>query len=104
MADLLTSAILGGVPHGFSTRAGGTAEDILPDAPLIVAKQGLGNMSVSNAFGSNTFNIFIALALPWFVGASRIPPRHALSCSDWRKWTRVSWHLLTELALSLRRF
>ena len=39
MADLLTSAILGEVPHGFSTRAGGTAEDILPDAPLIVAKQ-----------------------------------------------------------------
>ena len=26
-------------------------------------------MSVSNAFGSNTFNIFIALALPWMVGA-----------------------------------
>ena len=26
-------------------------------------------MSVSNAFGSNTFNIFIALAVPWAVGA-----------------------------------
>ena len=26
-------------------------------------------MSVSNAFGSNTFNIFIALAVPWLVGA-----------------------------------
>ena len=39
MADLLTSAILDGVPHGFSTRAGGTAEDICPGAPLIVAKQ-----------------------------------------------------------------
>ena len=39
-------------------------------ASLIVAKQGLGNMSVSNAFGSNTFNIFIALALPWAVGAT----------------------------------
>ena len=39
MADLLTSAILGEVPHGFSTRTGGTAEDILPGAPLIVAKQ-----------------------------------------------------------------
>ena len=37
---------------------------------MIVAKQGLGNMSVSNAFGSNTFNIFIALALPWAVGAT----------------------------------
>lgn len=26
-------------------------------------------MAVSNAFGSNTFNIFIALAVPWMVGA-----------------------------------
>ena len=25
-------------------------------------------MAVSNAFGSNTFNIFIALAVPWLVG------------------------------------
>lgn len=25
-------------------------------------------MAVSNAFGSNTFNIFVALALPWLVG------------------------------------
>ncbi len=25
-------------------------------------------MAVSNAFGSNTFNIFIALGFPWMVG------------------------------------
>lgn len=25
-------------------------------------------MAVSNAFGSNTFNIFVALAVPWLVG------------------------------------
>ena len=25
-------------------------------------------MSVSNAFGSNTFNIYVALAVPWAVG------------------------------------
>lgn len=31
--------------------------------------EGLGNMAVSNAFGSNTFNIFVALAIPWLVGA-----------------------------------
>merc|ERR1712072_718096 len=53
---------------GLTVAAAGTS---LPNlfASLIVAKQGLGNMSVSNAFGSNTFNIFIALALPWMVGA-----------------------------------
>ena len=47
---------------GLTVAAAGTS---LPNlfASLIVAKQGLGNMSVSNAFGSNTFNIFIALAV-----------------------------------------
>ena len=47
---------------GLTIAAAGTS---LPNlfASLIVAKQGLGNMSVSNAFGSNTFNIFIALAV-----------------------------------------
>lgn len=34
---------------------------------MLVARQGLGDMAVSNAFGSNTFNICIALGLPWFV-------------------------------------
>merc|ERR1712167_453355 len=53
---------------GLTIGAAGTS---LPNlfASLIVAKQGLGNMSVSNAFGSNTFNIFVALAVPWLVGA-----------------------------------
>ena len=64
-----------GIPEdimGLTLTAGGTS---LPNmfSSMIVAKQGLGTMSVSNAFGSNTFNIFIALALPWFVGASHIP-------------------------------
>ena len=35
---------------------------------VLVARQGLGNMAVSNAFGSNTFNIFIALGFPWLIG------------------------------------
>lgn len=33
---------------------------------ILVARQGFGNMAVCNAFGSNTFNICIALGLPWF--------------------------------------
>lgn len=46
--------------------AGGTS---VPDllASLIVAKQGRGDMAVSNAVGSNTFDILICLGLPWFV-------------------------------------
>lgn len=36
-------------------------------ASILAARQGLGNMAVSNAFGSNTFNILIGLGLPWFL-------------------------------------
>ena len=35
-------------------------------ASMLVAKQGQGNMAISNALGSNVFNICIALGLPWF--------------------------------------
>lgn len=34
---------------------------------MIVARQGLGNMAVSNAFGSNVFCIFFGLGFPWFI-------------------------------------
>jgi Ca2+/Na+ antiporter len=36
-------------------------------ASMIVARQGLGNMAISNAFGSNVFNIFVGLGLPWLL-------------------------------------
>ena len=87
-----------GIPEdimGLTLTAGGTS---LPNmfSSMIVAKQGLGTMSVSNAFGSNTFNIFIALALPWFVGASRNPttPRPFPFRIDRRKRPRGSCHLI----------
>ncbi len=46
--------------------AGGTS---VPDliSSLIVAKKGRGDMAVSNAVGSNSFDIMIGLGLPWFV-------------------------------------
>ena len=34
-------------------------------AATSVARRGLGNMAVSNALGSNTFNVLIGLGLPW---------------------------------------
>lgn len=39
----------------------------IPDmiSSVIVAKQGRGGMAVSNAVGSNIFDIFIGLGLPW---------------------------------------
>ena len=46
--------------------AGGTS---IPDllSSLIVAKQGRGDMAVSNAVGSNIFDIFVCLGLPWLL-------------------------------------
>lgn len=38
-------------------------------ASQIAARQGLGNMAISNVFGGNTFNICVALGLPWFLYA-----------------------------------
>ena len=39
-------------------------------ASKIAAEKGFGNMAVSNAFGSNTFNIMVGLGLPWLMYTS----------------------------------
>ena len=36
-------------------------------ASVVAAKQGLGNMAISNAISSNTFNILVGLGLPWWL-------------------------------------
>lgn len=43
----------------------------VPDmmSSVIVAKQGRGGMAVSNGIGSNIFDIFIGLGLPWLIKA-----------------------------------
>lgn len=58
-----------GVPDvimGIIFLAAGTS---IPDAisSLIVAREGMGDMAVSNSIGSNIFDILIGLALPWFI-------------------------------------
>ncbi|XP_028900222.2 sodium/potassium/calcium exchanger 4-like [Zeugodacus cucurbitae] len=40
---------------------------------IIVTKQGLGAMGISNAIGSNTFDILLCLSVPWFVKAYFLP-------------------------------
>ncbi len=51
---------------GLTVLAIGTS---VPDfvSSIIVAKQGRGGMAISNAIGSNIFNILLGLGLPWFV-------------------------------------
>eukprot|EP00062_Callorhinchus_milii_P018090 gi/632971174/ref/XP_007902043.1/ PREDICTED: sodium/potassium/calcium exchanger 4 isoform X2 [Callorhinchus milii] len=56
-----------GIPDvimGITFLAAGTS---VPDcmASLIVARQGMGDMAVSNSVGSNVFDILVGLGLPW---------------------------------------
>ncbi|XP_041370411.1 sodium/potassium/calcium exchanger 3-like [Gigantopelta aegis] len=48
----------------------------LPDvvASLIVVRDGFGDMAVSNAVGSNVFDILICLGVPWLLQTSIISP------------------------------
>jgi sodium/potassium/calcium exchanger 3 len=39
---------------------------------LIVARQGLGTMAVSNSIGSNTFDVLMCLGIPWLIRGSML--------------------------------
>jgi len=56
------------VVMGNTVLAAGTS---IPDAlsSIVVAKQGMGDMAVANAIGSNVFDIWLGLGLPWFIVA-----------------------------------
>lgn len=58
---------------GITFLAAGTS---VPDAmaSVMVARQGLGDMAVSNTIGSNVFDICIGLALPWFIQTAFVNP------------------------------
>ena len=65
-----------GVPDvimGITFLAAGTS---IPDAisSLLVAREGLGDMAVSNSIGSNIFDILIGLAVPWFIKSAIVDP------------------------------
>ena len=45
--------------------AGTSVPDLL--SSVIASKRGYGNMAISNALGSNTFDILIGLGLPWMI-------------------------------------
>ena len=48
----------------------------VPDAlsGIAVVKEGHGDMAVSNAIGSNVFDILICLGLPWFLDTAIVNP------------------------------
>eukprot|EP00977_Amphora_coffeiformis_P006802 scaffold1488_cov141-Amphora_coffeaeformis.AAC.11 len=83
VASLESLAALMNIPDavvGVTVSAAGTS---LPNyvASAVAARNGLGNCAVSNAFGSNTFNIMIGLGLPWVIYTSfgtSFKPYHGL--------------------------
>ena len=57
---------------GITFLAAGTS---VPDtiASVMVARNGYGDMAVSNSIGSNVFDILLGLGLPWFLSTTINP-------------------------------
>lgn len=53
----------------------------VPDAlsSIAVIKEGYGDMAVSNAVGSNVFDILICLGLPWFIQTAILHPNSGVN-------------------------
>lgn len=82
VASLEALAELMNIPDaviGFTISAAGTS---LPNyvASKVAAENGFGNQAVSNAFGSNTFNLMVGLGLPWllYIGINGFEAYHGL--------------------------
>jgi Ca2+/Na+ antiporter len=60
-------------PLGLTFVAAGTS---FPDflASMLVAKKGLADMAVSNAFGSNIFDVLLGLGWPWMMQTTIVDP------------------------------
>ena len=76
IVNMLSTGSTLGIPDtvmGLTFMAAGVS---VPDAlsSLAVVKEGYGDMAVSNAVGSNVFDILICLGLPWFIQTALIKP------------------------------
>lgn len=60
--------------------AGTSIPDLL--SSVAVAKRGHGNMAISNAVGSNIFDILIGLGLPWLLGIAFYKTKVIVSTQD----------------------
>ena len=69
------------VVMGTTVLAAGTS---IPDAlsSIAVAKEGLANMAVANAVGSNVFDIWLGLGLPWLCYLSWQSPNYLIVTTD----------------------
>jgi len=66
---------------GLTLVAAGTS---IPDAlgSIAVAREGHGDMAVSNAIGSNVFDIFLGLGLPWFISIFMVYRKNIIISDD----------------------
>ena len=69
------------VVMGTTVLAAGTS---IPDAlsSIAVARDGLADMAVANAVGSNVFDIWLGLGLPWLLYLSWQTPNYILVNTD----------------------
>ncbi|TNN77888.1 Sodium/potassium/calcium exchanger 4 [Liparis tanakae] len=76
---------------GITFLAAGTS---VPDcmASVIVARQGLGDMAISNSIGSNVFDILVGLGLPWTLQTLCIDYGSEVLGVHLNKWT-LDWRL-----------
>jgi len=72
----------------------------IPDAlgSIAVAKQGEGDMAVSNALGSNVFDILIGLGVPWFIKTG-IMGKDVIFPGKWDELKYDIWVLVFVLVL-----
>lgn len=68
----------------------------VPDAlsSVAVIKEGFGDMAVSNAVGSNVFDILVCLGLPWFIQTAIIKPGTHVNVISKGKSVHWSWTTL----------
>lgn len=77
----------------------------VPDAlsSIAVIKEGYGDMAVSNAVGSNVFDILICLGLPWFIQTAIIKPgSHVNVISKGEGWH--TFHFLLRIKVTMVSF
>ena len=69
----------------------------VPDAlsGIAVVREGHGDMAVSNAIGSNVFDILICLGLPWFLDTAIVHPgQYVKVASKGIQFFFISWRIL----------
>ncbi|XP_077988459.1 sodium/potassium/calcium exchanger 5-like [Glandiceps talaboti] len=88
---------------GLTFLAAGTS---IPDliSSYLVAKDGFGDMAVSNSIGSNVFDILVCLGFPWFISSlmtGEAVRRGSVSVMNTIGLTYVGIMLLASIALAL---